>query len=185
MLQTRIEAAQDSATLNEAQQARLIDLYRQSLSNLESIRASKEATEEFRQAARAAPAALEKIGRPMERWAAQGPVTNAEISAAATSSSLLAKLDEELAKRSAVDAKLAVLGARLESEALRPAYVRQRITAARGLDSSVSSALAATAGNCSRLPLPARPGRDAPRAGPGRGATAGPRSSPAPPLRYP
>ncbi len=139
MLQTRIEAAQDSATLDEAQKARLIDLYRQSLSNLESIRASKEATEEFRQATRTAPAELEKIRARMDRWAAQGPVADLQISAAATSDSLSAKLDEELANLTAISAKLAVLEARVESEAQRPALVRQQITAARSAVEELAS----------------------------------------------
>ncbi|MGI9330644.1 MAG: hypothetical protein ACR2QB_07970, partial [Gammaproteobacteria bacterium] len=132
MLQTRIAAAQDSATLDEAQKTRLIALYRQSLSNLEATKANDEATEEFRQLAGRAPAALQKVNARLERWAAEGPVTEAQISDNATSENLSAKLDEELANSAAIDAKLAVLEARLESEVQRPAYARQQITAARG-----------------------------------------------------
>jgi len=131
MLETRIAAARDSATLDESQKARLIDLYRQSLSNLESFRANKEATEELRQAGRSAPAEMEKVQATQERWAAEGPITDAQISAKATSSSLAGRLDEELANKTAVDAKLAVLEARLESEAQRPGFARKQITSAR------------------------------------------------------
>ena len=131
MLQARIADAKEAGERSDAEKARLIELYRQSLSNLESIRADKEATEDFREAAVNAPDEIAKIQARLDLWANTNPLESLTISASASSGSLSRKLDEELANLTAVEAKLAVLEARLESESRRPAAAREQILSAR------------------------------------------------------
>lgn len=131
-LQNRIQAAQDAADLDDTTRARLVDLYRQAINNLEAIRVNKEMAEEFRQAARKAPRETDKIVARIERRREAPIEADLDLSPNASTDALVRKLNEELANQTAVQAKLAVLGARLESETKRPTEARARINAARG-----------------------------------------------------
>ncbi len=59
LLESRIAAAQGSSELDEARNARLVYLYRQSVSNLEGGRGYRDATDEYRQAWSSAPGETE------------------------------------------------------------------------------------------------------------------------------
>lgn len=130
-LQNRIAAAEDAADLDDVTRLRLIDLYRQSINNLEAVRVNREVTEEYRQENRSAPKETEKILARIEQRRDTDPLASLSVSEATATDTLIRELDEELANQTAVEAKLALLDARLESEASRPVEARQRIGAAR------------------------------------------------------
>jgi len=138
-LQNRIQAAQDAADLEDTSRARLIDLYRQSINNIETTRANEEATEEFREANRSAPRETEKMLASIERRRDDDPVTSLRVSGSTRTEELERRLDEELANQTAVEAKLTVVEARLESEGARPAAARARIAAARAQVADLAS----------------------------------------------
>ena len=73
VLQERIAAAQDSTELDEATRTRLVDLYRQSLGNLEARRANEKAAEEYRLARGTAPRETEQIRAAIDRRRASDP----------------------------------------------------------------------------------------------------------------
>jgi potassium efflux system protein len=133
LLQNRIAAAQADIELDEAGKTRLIDLYRQSVSNLENTRANREATEEYRQAMQTAPAEAEKVRATIERRRTSDPALSLKISSSTDTMDLVFKLDEELANLAAVEANLKIVGAEIASQAQRPTEIRARITAARSL----------------------------------------------------
>jgi hypothetical protein len=140
LLQSRIAAAQDSTDLDDATQARLVDLYRQSVSNLEARSANEQSTEEYRRARREGPEQTAQILATLERRRGSEPNADLRDLASASSQQLTRLLDEETANLTAWEAKLDVIEARLEAAALRPASARARIAAARTL----IEALAAT-----------------------------------------
>jgi potassium efflux system protein len=133
LLQNRIAAAQDSTELDEATKARLVDLYRQSISNLEAHRANEESAEEYRMARRGAPAEAEKLRAALERRRTSDPTAGLQSLSSTSLQQLTRMLDEEVANLTAVEAKLAVLEARLLAAAQRPTDARARIAAARSL----------------------------------------------------
>ena len=131
VLEARIETVKDAVALDENARNRLLDLYQQSLANLDSIAADEQAIAEFQAAAGGAPAQIERIRARLDGWAAAGPVTELDVSPAASSVDLSRLLEEELTNEAAVGAKFTILDARLEEEVQRPAASRQQIAAAR------------------------------------------------------
>ena len=139
LLQSRIAAAQDSSELDQARKIRLVDLYRRSIGNLEAARGDRDATEEYRRARSSAPEEAAKLRAMIERRRAKDPTADLRISPSASSDDLAQKLDEEIANLAAVEAKVALLEARLGSEARRPAKIRNEIAAARSQAEGLAS----------------------------------------------
>jgi len=139
-LQNRIAAAQDSTDLDEATKARLVDLYRQTLGNLEAWSAHEESAEEYRKARRGAPAEAERIRAALEQRRASDPTADLQSLSSTSSNQLTRLLDEETANLAAVEAKLAVLESRLGASTQRPADARSRIAAARSLMEDLAAA---------------------------------------------
>jgi potassium efflux system protein len=140
-LQDRIASARDSTELDEAARARLIDLYRQTIANLEATRQNEEATEEFKAARASAPAETERTRARVERKRQTDPTAELGVSGRTASEVIARRSEEELANLTAVEAKLALLDARLEVESQRPEAVRQRISSARSqIETLVSQA---------------------------------------------
>jgi len=138
-LQNRIAAVQDSTEIDEASRARLVELYRQSISNLDARTSYTQSVEEYRKARRSAPAEIEKIRATLERRRASDPMEGLQSLSSKSSQQLTRLLDDEVANLAAVDAKLAVLDARLATAAHRPADARARIAAARSLMEDLAS----------------------------------------------
>ena len=133
LLQSRILEAQDSKEIDEPTRTRLIELYRLSIANLETTRANRQATEEYRQAVGRSPIEAESIRASIERRRATDPVEDLRITSSSMSDELDQTLEKELANRTAVESKLAALDARLEAESQRPTQARERIAVARML----------------------------------------------------
>ena len=139
LLESRIAAAQDATELDEARKTRLIDLYRQSLGNLEAARGNREAAEQYRATLLSAPDEAETIRARIERRRAKDPTEKLQVSPSETSDDLAQKLDEQIANLAAVEAKLALLEARLSSESHRPAKIRNQIAAAKSQAEGLAS----------------------------------------------
>jgi putative transposase len=67
LLQSRLAAAQSASELDEARKTRLVDIYRQSIGNLEAARGNRDATEEYRRALSSAPEEAAKFRAKIER----------------------------------------------------------------------------------------------------------------------
>jgi potassium efflux system protein len=130
-LQERIAAAAESTELDDADRKRLIELYRQTIGNLEAVRQNEAAAREFQQARDTAPRESERIRAAIAAKRESDPTADLRLPADAGSDVMARRVEEELANLTAVEAKLALLEARLEVEAQRPTAVRQRINAAR------------------------------------------------------
>jgi potassium efflux system protein len=131
MLQERIATVRESTELDEDTRTRLVDLYRQALSNLEARRADEKAAEEFRLARRTAPREAEQIRAAIDRRRASDPTADLQGVSSSSSQRLNRWLDEETANLTAAEAKLAILEATIETAGRRPADARGRIVEAR------------------------------------------------------
>jgi potassium efflux system protein len=80
-LQDRIATAKDSTELDEAARTRLIDLYRQTIANLEAIRQNEEATEDYKAARAKAPKEAERIRAQVETKRQTSPTAGLGITA--------------------------------------------------------------------------------------------------------
>jgi potassium efflux system protein len=131
MLQERIATVRESTELDEDTRTRLVDLYRQALSNLEARRADEKAAEGFRLARRTAPREAEQIRAAIDRRRASDPTADLQGVSSSSSQRLNRWLDEETANLTAAEAKLAILEATIETAGRRPADARGRIVEAR------------------------------------------------------
>ena len=147
LLQSRILGVQDTEEIDEATRARLIGLYRQSIANLEVVRANREATEEYRLAVTQAPIEMDAILASIEQRRETDPTADLQITTRTTSDELDRRLQEEFADLAAVEARLTDLDDRQENESQRLTQARERIAAARLLvaDMATQSGRLATA----------------------------------------
>ena len=141
MLQERIATVRESTELDEDTRTRLVDLYRQALSNLEARRADEKAAEEFRLARRTAPREAEQIRAAIDRRRASDPTADLQGVSSSSSQRLNRWLDEETANLTAAEAKLAILEATIETAGRRPADARGRIVEARSAMDDLASRL--------------------------------------------
>jgi len=130
-LQSRIAAVQDSDQLDEASKTRLVDLYRESISNLQTASANRADFEGYRRALRTAPVEAQRLIARNELRRQTDPVAGLDVSPAARLTALISQLNEEVADQTVAEANLAVLEARLESDEARPSEAREQIAAAR------------------------------------------------------
>ena len=106
-------------------------MYRQSIANLQSARVYQQTADDYREVRRQAPIEAASIRASIERRQVTDPTADLEDLDSTSNEALEIILDEELANLTAVEATRSALDASLETESLRPAQVRDRITAVR------------------------------------------------------
>jgi potassium efflux system protein len=131
LIETHILATQSSGEFDEDTKVSLIALYRQSIANLQSSRVYQQAADDYREVRRQAPAEAASIRAAIERRQMTNPTADLENIDSTSNEALEIILDEELANLIAVEATRSTLDASLETQSLRPAQVRDRITAVR------------------------------------------------------
>mgnify|MGYP001818689925 FL=1 len=130
-LQYRIEAVEGATDLDVQDRARLVNLYRQSINNLESARIFAQASEDYRASKSTAPREAERIRAAMAEPPEPGPLASVTVTEATPVALLARKLDEQLANQTAAEARLAGLEAQLEAASSRLVEARTRISAVR------------------------------------------------------
>jgi potassium efflux system protein len=147
VLQSRIAEAESATGVTDQAKARLLELYRKALGNLETAASNLQAAEDFR---RAAEAAQLQIQEAQDEPSSLPPEDTLEVDPSAPLRQIEQLLQKEKADLAAVDAKRSDLERRLEGEAGRPAWIRQRLTEAKLQQEEVATQL--------KLPSPADEG---------------------------
>lgn len=140
-LEVKIKQAEANTEMDEKARARLIELYRKSLTNLQTIAANRKAAEAFQKAAQSAQRKIEALRKEVERTGdpvANDPLNTGMSSPLATVERLLQK---EKANFGAVDARRKDLEIRLEEEARRPVAIPQRLSEARQQQEEIDAQL--------------------------------------------
>ena len=141
-IQSRITAVQESQQIDDAVRTRAIELYQQSVANLETRRSNRETAESYRKAGSTALAQMTAVRASIERRRAVDPVAVLNITSAVLLERIEQNLESELANLSAIEAKLAILEDDIENEIQRPRQARERIAVARLLMNEASRAAA-------------------------------------------
>jgi potassium efflux system protein len=130
-LNARLKEVETSTTLDEETSASLTETLNNALSNLESVRSNKEATDSYVQLRETAPAQVKAIREQLEKDK-QAP---AEITVSVTRDSSFEEVEQALlqekANLAADKAKLADLNAQLESGRERPTVIPQQLADAK------------------------------------------------------
>jgi len=133
-----IEAATD---LQDQTKAKLVELYRKALSNLQAANASRDAAEAFQRASQTAPAETEALGDELASSSVVAPGDALEADLATALRELESLLQKEKADLAAVDARGADFAKRLDEEATRPALIRQRLIEGKAGQEEVAAQL--------------------------------------------
>ncbi len=113
VLKAKIKEVEATAGVDEATTAKLIELYRKALSNLETATANDAAADTFAQARRTAPAEAKAIRDALEKAPRAAPATELPISDNIYLAEIEQLLLKEKADLAAVEAKLADLDKQL------------------------------------------------------------------------
>ncbi|MCG6860233.1 MAG: mechanosensitive ion channel [Chromatiaceae bacterium] len=130
-LEAKIQEVEAASGIEEEAKAKLLELYRKAVGNLQTAAVNAQAEVDFRRAEEAAPAQIQAIREAMEKGGAMPPEDTLGLDAATPPREIEQLLQKEKADQVAVDAKRADLEKQLEEEAGRPALIRERLTEAR------------------------------------------------------
>ncbi len=141
VLEAKIQEVESTTGMDEQVKAKLVDLYRQALSNLQTTKTNAEAAEAFRRAALTAPAQSESIREEMEVEGRTAPEEPLQLETAASVAEIAQMLQREKADLAAEDARRADFEQRLEEEAARPTLVQQRLREAKERQREIAAEL--------------------------------------------
>ncbi len=128
-LQARIKELEAKKDFDETVKGRTIELYRQSLRLLESLRSNESAGKSFEQARKTAPAETTELRTKLARLEDKTvTLDKLKVSQKMTLDDLEQRLVKEKADLTALETKLAELEKVLEEEKTRPNAVRTRLT---------------------------------------------------------
>jgi hypothetical protein len=127
MLEAKIAEVEAATSIEETARAALVERYRKALSNLHRAGANAQAADDYRQAARSAPALIQAIRQQTDEVAARAPEDSLAVDPSLPLSQVEQLLQKEKADLAAVDARRADFEQRLAEEAGRPALIRQRL----------------------------------------------------------
>jgi potassium efflux system protein len=153
MVKAKLNEVEASREYDEAAKAKLMDLYRKTLSHLEKAGYFKASAETFQDALQNAPAETAAIRDRLEQTRQTDPTDELRLSDKTPLSEIEQLLIKEKANRAAVQAKLNGTDEQLAKESNRPAAARERISkAAQRRDTLVSEReLAAPANEAAEL----------------------------------
>ena len=141
---SEVEAATDIA---EDTKTKLLGLYREALSNLQTAKKDEDAAQSFRQASQTAPAQTHKLRHELGGTHAASARSEPDVAASASLSEIDRMLQKEKSDLAAESAQRADIEKRLDTERERPPeLIQQRLTEARKQLDEITGQL--------RLPLP-------------------------------
>ena len=146
-LEAKIAGAEAATDLPDEAKTKLVELYRKTLSNLQTTTSSREAAQAFQQASQTAPAETQALRKKMEEPPSTAPEDTLEANRVTPLRELESLLQKEKANHAAVDALRADFARRLDAEAQRPTLIRQRLTEGNEQQEEVAAQL--------KLPPPA------------------------------
>jgi len=141
IVEARLKEVEASSTLDEKTRASLTELYRKTLSNLETANASETSARHFASARDTAADTAQQIRTRLEQAKKTSPTVTLPVSKNAPLTEIEQHLLKEKANQAAIEAKLSELEQRLSDEAERPNIARQRLTEARQLQEKLNAEL--------------------------------------------
>jgi len=130
MVKAKLSEVEASTELDETAKAKLTELYRKTLSNLEKSIYFKASADKFQDAVQTAPTETSAIRERLEKTRQTAPTDELAISDKTPLSDIEQLLIKEKANRTAVQAKLSGTEEQLTKESGRPAAARDRISKA-------------------------------------------------------
>jgi potassium efflux system protein len=131
LLESHIQETEASTTLNDATKAKLVELYRRALANLQKAQADAIEAQAFAAAQETAPAQAKKLRDQLARRPDIDPASSMPARPDAPLQALEQQLQQQKGELAALETKLSSLSKQLEFHAGRPSAVRERLIAAR------------------------------------------------------
>jgi len=150
ILEAKIQEVEAATGVEEQAKTKLVELYRNALSNLQKASSNAQAAEDFRRAAETAPAQVQTLRDGLDEVESPPPEDTLDVDLSTPLRQLEQLLQKEKADLAAVDARPADFDKRMEEEAGRAAPIRQRLTEAKAQQEEVATQL--------NLPTPADDG---------------------------
>jgi potassium-dependent mechanosensitive channel len=141
IIHARLKEVEATAELDEATKNKLIELYRKSISFLETASAYNATTAEFVLARKTASKKAESIRKTIDKRSKIPATKSIKVSAKTPLAELEYAFYTEKANAAAVEAKLADFEQQLASQQRRPPLVRQRLIEARKRKAQIASKL--------------------------------------------
>jgi potassium efflux system protein len=138
-LEAKIAELEATPDLGAEAKAGLVELYRKTITNLQTVAAQKQIAESFERSAGTAGPASARVRAELESKTA-APV-ELGVSTSDSLNEMEAALLKEQANRAALDSKLAEIEAQLTEESERPAIVRARLAEANRMIAEVTAEL--------------------------------------------
>ncbi|MGB5445086.1 MAG: hypothetical protein WBM99_06215, partial [Psychromonas sp.] len=130
-LNSRIEAATKSQEYDTETQAALIQLYRDSITNLHLIKQYTTATKQFQKTLLSAPKEINTLKKLQEEYLTKDPVAALKVNQYTNMATLERMISDDEINRAESEAKLSSLNTRIEASTLRPSQARDRINSIR------------------------------------------------------
>ena len=141
MLKSKIEEVEAATNLQAEAKNQLIELYRQSLSNLNEVNANTARAKAFEEATRTAPAQTQVIREQIETAKYTDPMDTLDIGPDTPLAQIEQQLQKEQANLAAVDARRADFERRLTYQRNRPATISQRLAEAKQQQEKIAATL--------------------------------------------
>lgn len=131
-IQAKIQETESLKDLEESLRGKILDLYRQALTRLETAKTFKTSAEGYKKSIETAPAEVKQLRRELEELAAQPPgKVPLEYPSGATAKELEALLAKEQAEQASIRNSLADLEAKVKAQKERPARARVELSEAQ------------------------------------------------------
>jgi potassium efflux system protein len=127
LLDERIELTKKSQEYDPETQAKLIQLYRDSISNLHQIQQHKEATTEYQDILLTNPQEINKLKKIQEERLTNDPLDSLKVNQYTDLATLEKLIADEEINRSASEEKLSAINTDIGESTLRPSQARERI----------------------------------------------------------
>ncbi|PKH03943.1 hypothetical protein CXF72_03565 [Psychromonas sp. MB-3u-54] len=127
LLDKRIEVAKKSQEYDPETQAKLIQLYRDSISHLHQIQQHKEATAEYQKKLLTAPQEINALKKTQTEHSTTEPLSSLKVNQYTDLARLEKLIADEEINRSASEDKLSAINTEIGESTLRPSQARERI----------------------------------------------------------
>ncbi|MFT6924975.1 MAG: potassium efflux system protein [Psychromonas sp.] len=127
LLEKSIEVAKKSQEYDPETQDKLIQLYRDSISNRHQIQQHNEATAQYKSALVTAPQEINELKKMQEERSTTDPLESLKINQFTALESLEKLISDEEVKRSASEDRLNIINTAIGERTLRPSQARERI----------------------------------------------------------
>jgi len=139
IIEAKIKEVEATSELDVATRKTLTELYRKTISNLESARAKQQSADAFAEARKSAPDEARITREKLDKARQDSPTVTVSVSEKTPLQEAEQQLLNEEANQAAVEAKLSELKKQLTDETDRPNTARQRLTEAKKAQETIGA----------------------------------------------